>query len=223
MTEVASQPRRVPLSKDQLELISWVEQYWNQHGKFPPVGSIRSRFPYCDDDLALEPVRMAMANRGIRIPVGDTYPSELTQEQLACVAVVLDWSDRRSHATKLKSMGVNATKWNGWMKNPVFKEYVHGLSTRNLDDALHVAHEGLVNATAKGSVDAIKYYMELTGRYTSDSGQMANFKVMVQRMVESIQRHVKDQDIIRLIASDFEVIMKGETPQTQPVLDRSSI
>lgn len=223
MSEAVPQPRRIPLSMEQLQLINWIEQYWNQHGKFPPVGTLRSRFPHCEDDLAFEPVRVALANRGIRLPIGDAYPSELTEEQVACVAVVLDWSDRRSHNVKLKSMGVTPTKWNGWMKSQVFKDYVHSLSARGLDDALHVAHEGLVNATAKGSVDAIKYYMELTGRYSSDTGQMANFKIMVQRMVESIQRHVKDQDVIRLIAADFEVIMKGEIPQTVPVLDRSAI
>lgn len=222
MTQV-EQPRRTPLSMLELQVINWVEQYWNEHGKFPPVGTIRSRFPDGPDVLERESVRVAMANRGISVPIGDEFPTELTQEQLACVSVILDWSDRRSHSAKLKSMGVTATKWAGWMKNSIFRDYVHSLSTRNLEDALHVAHEGLVNATSKGSVEAIKYYMELTGRYTADSGQMANFKVMVQRMVESIQRHVKDQDVIRLIAADFEVIMRGDTPVTQPVLDRGAI
>lgn len=223
MTEVVSQPRRTPLSMGQLELINWVEQYWNQNGKFPPVGSIRRRFPDCERQLTEDTVQLALANRGIRVPIGDAFPSELTQEQIACVSLVLDWGDRRSHNTKLRSMGVTPTKWQGWLKNQIFKDYLHSLSAQNLDDALHVAHEGLVNATAKGSVDAIKYYMQLTGRFTEDAGQMSNYKVLVQRMVESIQRHVKDQDVIRLIASDFEVIMRGETPQTNPVLDHGAI
>lgn len=224
MTDLEQGTRR-PLSMPELRAVTYIEQFWNQNGKFPAYGHIRSKLKGVDpQELMGDPTFLAaLSNRGIRVPVGGMIPDELTAEQIAAVGMVLDWHDSRSHNAKLRSLGISNIKWQGWLKNPIFKEYLHSLSTRNLDDALNVAHEGLIKATKKGDVNAIKYYMELTGRFSGDSGQTQNFRVMVQRMVETIQRHVKDPDTIRLIAADFEIIMSGGAPVTNPMLDRSAI
>lgn len=222
MTDVAPAPR-VRLSTEQLRLVNYIEQHWQRHGKFPLIPTLENNFPGAAQDVAEPHVVAALVNRGVKVPKPDAIPDELTEEQVTAVSLILDWTDHRSHNTKLRSIGVTPTKYQGWLKNPVFKEYLHSLSAQSLDDALNVAHEGLVKATAKGDVNAIKFYMELTGRFSSDTGQSQNFRVMIQRMVETIQRHVKDQDTIRLIAADFEVIMRGEQPATVPVLDRGHI
>lgn len=216
-------PRR-PLSIKEFQFVNWVEQKWNLERKFPTIQMIRQRW---DEEivqsLSEEIVIIALSNRGVKIPQIGDQPQELTDEQVAAVGLVLDYGDKRSHNTKLRSLGITPTKWNGWLKNETFKNYLHALSSRSLDDALHVAHTGLIHATERGDTNAIKYYMELTGRFSGDAGQEQNFKVMLQKMVETIQRHVKDPDVIRLIANDFKVIMDGGVPNTVPVLDRSSI
>lgn len=214
-----------PLTLPELRFVNWIEQHWNKYKKFPTTVIIRERWPDIDymSVMANPTFIEALSNRGIQAPLSDGLPDELTQEQVAAVGLVLDYADKRSHNTKLRSLGITPGKWQGWLKNQVFKDYLHTLSTHSLEDALHVAHTGLISATERGDVNAIKYYMELTGRFSSDSGQTQNFKVMIQRIVESVQRHVKDPDIIRLLASDFEVIMRGEIPQTTPVLDRGAI
>lgn len=218
---------REPLSVTELKFVTWIEQFWNQNHKFPAEMTIRSRWGEALVDYKEtlnKPVFIeALSNRGITMPADGTIPDELTAEQIAAVSLILDYSDKRSHNTKLRSLGLSPTKWAGWLKNPVFKTYLHNLSTRNLDDALHVAHEGLLKATERGDVNAIKYYMELTGRFSEDAGQQQNFKVMIQRIIESIQRHVKDPDVIRLLAADFDVIMQGGIPSNVPVLEKGSI
>lgn len=216
---------KAPLSIGQLQFVNWVEQHWHRYGKFPTVVTIQKNFPELNVSATLaHPTFVeALSNRGIKAPLSEGIPDELSPEQVAAVALILDYGDKRSHNTKLRSLGITPGKWQGWLKNEVFKDYLHVLSTQNLDAALHVAHNGLINATERGDVNAIKYYMELTGRFSSDSGQNQNFRVMIQRLIESIQRHVKDPDVIRLIAADFEVIQKGEAPQTAPVLDRGAI
>lgn len=215
---------RKPLTIKQLQFVNWVEQQWNSHRRFPTFQAIRKRWgDEIIDSMSEEIVIAALSNRGIKIPQTGDYPEELTDEQVAAVGLVLDYADKRSHNTKLRSLGITPAKWNGWLKNEVFKNYLHSLSSRGLDDALHVAHTGLIHATERGDTNAIKYYMELTGRFSGDSGESQNFKVMLQRMVETIQRHVKDPDTIRLIANDFKVIVEGGIPNTVPVLDRSDI
>lgn len=208
------------LNWTELDLLNYCEQQWNMRHKFPSMVTLRKRFEDLDIDQVLsdEFIIRALSNRGITVPSVDHRTDELTSEQVSAVALVLDYNDKRSHNTKLRSLGITPAKWNGWLKNEIFKKYLHTLSAKGLEDALHVAHTGLINATERGDVNAIKYYMELTGRFSGDTGQTQNFKVMVQRIVESIQRHVKDQDTIRLIANDFDVILKGGIPDTNPIL-----
>lgn len=210
-----------PLTLEQLRFVNWAEQYWNLHKKFPPVGTYKAKYPSIDlsDDL----VQLALSNRGIILPMGEEVPSELTSEQVAAVSLILDYGDKRSHNVKLRSLGITPTKWHGWLKNEIFKNYLHSLSANGLEDALHVAHTGLLNATERGDVSAIKYYMELTGRFTEEAGQNQNFKVMVHRLGEAIQRHVKDPEVINMIAADFEIIMQGKVPNSVPVLNRGDI
>jgi hypothetical protein len=208
------------LTPDELDFINYCEQRWNLASKFPAMETLRKRFPSLsiDESLDDEFIILALSNRGIKVPSVDSRTDELSSEQVAAVALILDYGDKRSHNTKLRSLGISPVKWQGWLKNDVFKNYLHSLSAKGLDDALHVAHTGLLNATERGDVNAIKYYMELTGRFSGESGQVQNFKVMVQRIIETIQRHVKDPDTIRLIASDFDVILKGGVPDTNPIL-----
>lgn len=216
-----------PLSVTELRFINWVEQYWNKYQKFPRIGVCNERWSEelgnIIQVLSTPVVIRALTNRGIKVPSEQGMPDELTDEQVAAVSLILDYSDKRSHNTKLRSLGITPAKWQGWLKNEVFKDYLHTLSANGLSDALHVAHTGLIHATERGDTNAIKYYMELTGRFSSESASTQNFKIMISRIIEAVQRHVKDPDVIRLIAADFKVIVEGGTPETNPVLMKELI
>lgn len=216
-----------PLTVTELQFVNWIEQYWHKYSKFPPVDTMQRRWGQTlkfQEVLTKNTCIIALSNRGISVPLVDgSVPDELTPEQVAAVALILDYGDKRSHNTKLRSLGIAPGKWQGWLKQEAFKSYLHSLSAQGLDDALHVAHSGLIHATERGDTNAIKYYMELTGRFSGDTGSAQNFRVMLQRLVESIQRHVKDPDVLRLIASDFEMIQQGQIPPSVPVLERGSI
>jgi hypothetical protein len=199
----------IPLTSDELRVISWAEEYWHLHKRFPPVGSFSSRWPDLNLDKFLEhkTVQLAFHNRGIKTP----SPSDnLNEEQLAAIFTVSNYEDRRPITAKLKSLGIKSTQWNGWKKDPHFREFLHKMLGESLDSALDRAHEGLMKALDKGDVNAIKYFMELTGR-VPDQGQQ-NFRIAVARLIESIQRHVSDAGTLKAIGQDFEMIISGRAP-----------
>lgn len=212
-----------PLTPIQLEVITYIEQYWYQKESFPSVDGLRGRFPgfNIEENLKHETFRLALYNRGIEAPVGlnneGKFPDELSTEQLAAINSILNFEDKRSRAAKLKELGINPSQWTGWMKNPVFKNFLQEMSAVNLNDSVHIAHEGLMKSVDKGDTNAIKFYMELTGRHTQGDVNQQNIKVVLARVIESIQRHVQDPHLLRAIAADFEVIMSGGVVDTNSV------
>lgn len=192
------------LTTEQKRAIAYIEQYWYQNNEFPatlPVG-----YQGLKELLSSAAVRVALSDRGIDGNYG------LTEEMIAAIATVCNFADQRSRARKLKDMGISATKWAGWMRNPRFVAFLHKVSSDELQSNLHVAHEGVLRAVDKGSEQAVRLYMELTNRATSATEQ--NLRQVLAHLIESIQRHVSDPDAIKAIQRDFSAIMAGELPTT---------
>lgn len=220
-------PSRVmtPLTALELDIVNWVEFYWHRNSEFPPLKKFIDKY---GKDFSLqklvdkEAFRTAMKNRGIDLPFGAETPEELTKEQMAAILLVTNYLDKRSQAAKLKSIDVSTTKWNGWLKNPGFKEYLHHISSSNFTDALHVAQEGLMKRVEAGDVNAIKFYMEATGRYSGESGQLENIKIVLAKLGEILQIHIKDPELLRAIATDFQSIMAGQ-PLPSPAVQIQNV
>jgi hypothetical protein len=202
----------MPLTISQLKVVNWIEEWWLRKHEFPPVDSLVSFFPdfNLDEALGNEVFLSSLDNRGIRLPRAD---SVLTNEQLAGIALISNFRDPRSPTAKLRSIGISWTKWNGWMRDRHFKEYLQDLAAINFSDSLDVVQTGMLKAAEKGNVEAAKFYLELTGRYTPKTQEVANVRVILSRILEVIQIHVKDKDTLRSIASDFEKVLSGGVPE----------
>jgi hypothetical protein len=215
-----------PLTELQLRVVTYIEQLHTRHGVFPRFKKLDLLFGEeegwdINEFLKHPTFRLALINRGITAPYSMntgapedeqyTPPKNFTREQMAAIATVINFEDRRSRSTKLKELGIPPTQWAGWMKDIAFKEYLQEVSAASLMDNVHVAHEGLLKSVDRGDVNAIKFYMEVTGRHTTDAPAMQNMKVMLTRLIESVQRHVEPATM-RLIAQDFDLIMTGGVP-----------
>jgi hypothetical protein len=190
-----------PLTLDEIKLVNKVEQYWHIKREFPPED-------FFDNKLILNKpaFKRAMSMRGILMPSPD---NDLSSEQMAAILVITNYLDKRSQAAKLKSLGVTPQQWQGWLKDHKFKTYLHNISSSTFEDALPTAYEGLLKKVEAGDVNAVKFYMEVTGRYTEDAGQVQNLKIIVARLIEVIQRRVKDPELLRAISSDFNTVLTG--------------
>ena len=138
----------------------------------------------------------------------DKYP--LSAEQLAVANVLLDFSDTRTHAAKLKSLGVPSTKYNNWLRQPAFSAYCRERAESLIDNTGQEAHVSLLKQVQSGrSLEAVKYYNQLTGRFTPGQEAQANIAGIMVRIVEIVQRHVQDPEVIREIAREFSGLGVG--------------
>lgn len=200
------------LSPVEIRAVNWIEEYWLRKESFPPVDALKKFFPdfELNESLKNETFLSSLEQRGIRLPSAD---DKLTNEQLAAIAVMANFRDQRSSTAKLRSIGVSWTKWQGWMKDKHFKEFLQDLSAANFQDSLDVAQAGLLKGVEKGDVNATKFYLEITGRYTPQDQGTMNVKVVLAKIFEVIQIHVKDPNVLRNIATEFEVVMAGGNPR----------
>lgn len=195
-------------------VISWIETTYHKSKAFPSHQLIREQWPRTfPTDHALEiwlaspVVKQALHNRGLN---SNSNHGELTEAQAAAILVVANLSDRRGLSTKLKSLGITLAQWNAWKRQPSFKKFLYDQLNEDLDSSLDRVFSGLLNAVDKGDPRAVQLYLEMTGRQPTENER--NFKLAVSRIIESITRHVKDPEVIRALAKDFEMIEQGRDP-----------
>jgi len=128
--------------------------------------------------------RSGMAERGVEV---DSHVSELTQEQLACISVITDYTDRRGITSKLKALGINSSKYRGWLKQKPFNDAIRAIAGRGLDEAIPLAEVAIAEKAANGDLNAIKFLMEVTGRYNPAQQQAIDAQELIAIMVDVAQ------------------------------------
>lgn len=215
-----------PLDREELEVIHFIETYWNAEDEFPSLKDLMKQFPDLDleESFDKDTFIKALDLRGVIVPPDfDKYRSgqltkpKMTKAQMAAVVLITDFRDRRSQGSKLKSIGVTTVQWNGWLRNAHFKKYLHDLSSKHFHDSLEVAHSGLLKKVEEGDTNAVKFYLELTGRYGGENTTVENLRLVISRLVESIQKHVREPEVIAAIEADFKLIADGKQPDSSPV------
>jgi hypothetical protein len=189
------------------EVISYCERYYLlNRGSFPSVAEIAlnckistARVKYT---LENSNVTEAFVHRGIENWDKTVDSSYLSPEQIACAALIANFADTRKVADKLDLVGVTPTQYYAWLNNPAYKEFVRSLAESSLENTHHEAIGAFIQLVRNGDLAAIKYYFEITGY--ADSSDAINLKLTIQRVIESIQRHVKDPETLAKIAMEIQ-------------------
>lgn len=218
-SSVENKPKRIPLTSKQIDVVTFIEQFWHDFGNFPDDNVIEQNVGsafnlYGLDGMQNPTFQKALRNRGIVFKSQSQTKnpiSRLTTEQMSAILTVLDFNDKRSRRAKLASVGSNTQQWNGWMKDERFKAYYDKMASKIFHDSIDLVQEGVISAAERGSVEAARFYYEATGR--SMSPEVQNLKVLLARLVESIQRHVKDPTTISRIKRDFDILLEGREPE----------
>jgi len=198
------------LSKEQLELILWVEEIWLSERRFPSNDDLKKRFSLTEADLlniVNDPkVQLAFDNRGIDYA---KQHGSLSPVQVSAVSLVLgSVGDRRSLNSKLKSLGVTEQTWRSWMKQKRFKSYVNQRAQEVFHDFEPEARIALMQSVSKGDFNAIKYYFEMTGVYNPKQEEVLQVQIIITKLMEAIQRHVEPKQL-EAIQLEFEAIISG--------------
>lgn len=183
----------------ELRTLAWIEQYWEQHGKFPTDSMIKQHCPV-DINVCLQKVsfKYGLTNRGIVIG----QRGILSPEQIACVQVLTNFADRRTINAKLRSLGIRLATYRGWMKDEFFRNFILNSSSEDFKNASLLAKDGLYRAMEKGDTNAVKLYLELTGQYKSGQQDNTDFAQIIVKLLEIMARHLTP-DKMAAIEDDF--------------------
>ncbi len=214
----ATPPKPKPLSAKEHVLLSFLEQEYLLHGALPTrdrcVGTGKVMPSEFDRALKSKDFRHALVVRGISLGSFDDNPGGgiLTEEQLVAANTMLDLTDNRSRKKKLMDLSVSTGKWEAWLRDPVFQNYVRTRAENLLGDNLHESHLALVDRVKTGDINAIKYFNEITGRYVPNATDKADVNAVLMMVLEAIQRHVRDPAALSAISDELIAIGKVNAP-----------
>lgn len=143
------------------------------------------------------------------IPWRQHSQNELTSTQVAAAVTVMNFADTRSNDDKLDQLGITTSQYFAWLNDPTFKNFVESLADQNLKNIRPAAITEFTKLVNKGDWQAIKYYLEVTG--TVNSNEAPKSEVLLKMLVEIIQKHVKDPEVMLAIATDMQLAFANRT------------
>lgn len=160
---------------------------------------------------ATDHFRSGMAERGIEV----TETDALTQEQIACIALLTNLADRRSFGSKLKALGIKEPQYRGWLKQKTFNDAIRKIAGQGLEQAIPLAEVALSQNAANGDLHSIKFLMEVTGRYNPSQQQAIDAQALIAVMVDAAQEVLGNDpdklrqytDIVRLKAQSIKGVV----------------
>lgn len=196
-------------------IMPWVEDFWHSHKRYPTDLELSAKFGF--DEQQLLQLRHskfynnALKNRGI-----SQNSTEFTSKQIAAMTLITNFMDPRPPQAKLASIGVTVEQYNGWKSDTKFMEALRARADDLLGNVYPEAQAQLAKKVASGDFQSLKFYYEITGR--AQSPESINLKMAVVKIVEAIQKHVKDPAILQAIANDVQgnsLISPVAAPQAQ--------
>jgi hypothetical protein len=131
---------------------------------------------------------------------------------------MVDILDKRSRLKKLTEFGITTSEYNTWLRDPLYREYCLARAEELLESSQHIAHLSLIDRVAQGDLGAIKYFNSMTGRYRENGASPVQINLSntnnygedkLIAVVEIIQRHVKDPDVLAAIGADILALREG--------------
>lgn len=183
------------------KILPWVENFWHQHKRYPTDTELSNQFGFDADDL----VRLRGSkfyNECLKSRGMSQVETFFTEKQIAALALITNFSDRRPVDAKLAGIGVTPEMYQGWMSNPAFKRELQSRADDILDNVYPEAQAALAKKVSQGDVSALKFYYEITGR--ASSPEAINLKMAMAKMMEAVMKHVKDPAVLQAIASEMQ-------------------
>lgn len=220
-------------------LILYCESQWFTFGRLPSMATIAEEADVSEEVLnqwfVLPEIREALIKRGIRNPLntysvglpveegGETtfveittskdQKKSLTELQFVAINVMLDFRDNRSQKKKLADYGISTQQWEGWLNDPVFQDYLQKRGEAILSNNQHEAHLALIDRVRSGDMSAIKYFNQMTGRFTEHMpGDAFNPQYVIMRVIEIITKRVTDPALQQEIAEDLLMLANETNP-----------
>lgn len=188
------------------KVVSAYDALFRARGSLPEVAEVKRLLPSVQTSsisavLLTEEFAEAMKLRG----VGFTTQSGLSIQQSAVLNVLENFSDGRTLTAKLKETGVSRTQFNGWLRDPLFRDFYENRVENHLKDAHLTALTTIISNAENGDQRAAEKVLEINGRYAPQNAELQSARAVVQALVEAIQRHVQDKDVVEAIIKEVSL------------------
>lgn len=196
--------------------IASVATYWRIHSKLPSMTEVAK------STSALTAKRFGEISMTKEFIAGCQYRGVeweerdgLSLEQQSVLLMLQDYTDRRAIGTKLREMAVPVSRYQNWLKNPLFRKAVNDNAESVLAEAVAPALTALAGNAAAGNTRDIEILLAMTGRWNPAQMQLEDARAVVLSMVEAIIKHVPDVTVREAIMADVSM-----TAATLAAIDR---
>lgn len=206
------------LSETEWNVINVIEQYYFIDGAVPSEARIATALGITEDRvkkiLKRSFVRENIEGRGIRMSLESSL---LTTEQLTGLAIFFDTKDGRSLKKKLADANITTGQWEAWKSDPVFADHMRTRAEQALQKNLAETEVALLDSAHRGDISAIKLHLEMTGRWSSKTVGELNVEFLMMKILEAVQKHVKDPEAIENIANELLGLVPANNTQPQAI------
>ena len=188
------------------KILPWVETFWHDYKRYPSYADFHTKFGFTHEQITVINTskfwKICLRDRGIRLPDEDPYT--FTEKQVAALSIMTNFSDKRPVDARLMDIHVTPEQFHGWMSDPAFKDAYNRRSEDAFVNFAPVATMRLGELINKGNFPAIKFYYEITGRAASP--EAINLKQAMQVIIEAVQKHVKDPEVLAAIVGEVRTV-----------------
>lgn len=164
--------------------------------------------------MATPEYRKAAEARGVLL---SREATGLSEAQDLALMVLLDPFDGLTMAQKLRKAGISNPTYRAWMRNPLFAEQMR----RGAEQILHSSNEAVVQLARKasdGDLGAIKFLFEVNGKYNPRERQAVDILVIMNKILESLARNVRDPAALEAVALDMREIAESAGLMNAPAV-----
>lgn len=205
------------LSPQEWEITNAVEQLYYLDAGIPslsrvadlcgvPLGTIEKSLR---DPVVVESLNL----RGINIGASEEL---LSSEQLLALSLLFDTKDGRSLKKKFADAGITTTQFEAWKQQPAFANYLRTRAESALQKNIAETEISLMDSASRGDIAAIKLHLEMAGRWSSKTVGELNVEFLLMKILEAVQKHVKDPEAIEAIAGELLALAPSGNTNAQP-------
>lgn len=195
--------------------VTELNAYYLFNGTYQPLSFYKTMYPELEKlspvglkDL-FKRINATLEKRGlppyqINFKKGTT---EYDPEFIGACNTLLDFSDKRPLASKLKEIGVSTKRWNNWLRSQRNYDYWHRLVDGMMDrEVFEEGRLALAQNVSRGDLASFKYFNEMTDKFVaSKEFDPRIIGILMSGVLDIIMRHVEGS-VASKIAEEIQLL-----------------
>lgn len=201
-----------PFTPAAWSVINFIEDYSMKKQRFPSVAEISKGTKLLTEKvvetLSTARVQESLEARGLSWMAD--LSETLSEEQIACLQLIYNFSDTRTKKAKLEALGISPTKYQGWRRSAKFSEAERQVAENMWGEAMPQIHQSVVQEALNGSINHQKLAYAIMGRWDEKKREAElNAGMLLKQVFEVIAQEVGDTVVLERIAKRFDGLISA--------------